>query len=146
MSEASPINITESIQHLKHLQQLNKSSSKKLLMLILIKENPTRGKVKMASELGVAVRTVQNWRQLYAKGGIELLLQENRGKTGGIPDKLFVELTEFIASIPDEQEYRRGKHVAAWLEDKHNIVMSQDALRKYLHRHFGKSQKRKKYT
>lgn len=142
---AKPLNIDviESVKELRALQKKEPSRYKRIQMLILIKDDRNKGKLKLAAEVGVSVKTIQKWRQDYIECGLSKLLADDRGASGIITGNIHDKLVHFITAIPDKQKHRRAESVEAWLHDNFNITMKRGALLRYLHRHFGKSQKRK---
>ncbi len=141
---AKPLNIdvTESVKELRALQKKEPSRYKRIQMLILIKDDRNKGKLKLAAEIGVSVKTIQKWRQHYIECGLSKLLEDDRGASGKITADIHGKLVHFISTIPHAQKHRRAEKVEAWLHDNFYISMKRGTLRRYLHRQFGQSQKR----
>jgi transposase len=81
MAKVKQLVVKESITELKQLLgKHNVTISGRIRMLITIKNNQGKSLSKrdLAQILGVSSSSTQIWRKLYEKGGLELLLKDNR--------------------------------------------------------------------
>ena len=79
MQKPIQVAVKESVSELRLYQKRFPSKFKALQMLIIIRQQGSLSKYKLASLLGSGHSSVLNWRRIYLKGGIEALLIENRG-------------------------------------------------------------------
>ena len=118
---AKSIIIEESIAELEQLQRQSLSHIKpRIEMLILIKTEKASSKQALSLALGMNCNTVQNWRQLYEKGGIKLLVADKRG--GNRKSVIDVATDEAIKTkLSDPNDAPRSfKELQQWV-DKHYL-------------------------
>src|SRR5580698_10383063 len=79
MAKALEVKIKESLAELRQLQKTHPNQRVRIQMLVLIKEEKQQTKDGLAEALGVSNKSVHTWRSNYLKGGMELMLEDNRG-------------------------------------------------------------------
>ena len=79
MRQPIEVKVKETVSELRLYQKRFPSKFKALQMLIVIRQQGSLSKYKLASLLGSGHSSVLTWRRAYMKGGIEALLIENRG-------------------------------------------------------------------
>lgn len=138
---ASPkyIHISESITDLKALLKKSKPNiSVKIKMLIELKKEGENGLSKrlLADRIGVNHNSVQSWKTLYEKGGLEALCQD--GRIGFKPSVISKEEHEAIEKkLRDPNNGLRGyKELQEWIENQFNKTIKYNTLLKYSVRHF----------
>lgn len=139
MSYALNIPVKESISEIrKLLRSVIPFLQPRLKLLLAMKKhnnNPV-SKATLMNETGLCSYSVQSWRTLYAKGGIESLLKHN--KRGFKPSIISKDNHEKLASkLNDPENGIRGyKELHLWAIEEFNIQLSYDTLYKYCVRHF----------
>jgi transposase len=144
MAKAKPIIVKEGVPELKRL--LNRYSatiSTRIRMLIAIKNNEEVdfSKRELGKILGVSSSSIQIWRRLYEKGGLELLLKDNR--VGFKPSVINKEEHEKIeAKLNDPTNRMRGYvELQDWISKEFGKSMKYNTLLKYCGRNFGSKSK-----
>jgi transposase len=144
MAKAKQLFVKESVSELKQL--LGKHSvtiSTRIRMLIAIKNHQDRNlsKRELANILGVSSSSTQIWRNLYEKGGLELLLKDRR--TGFKPSVINKDEHEQIKiKLHDPTNGLRGYvELQAWIVQKFGKQIKYNTLLKYCGRHFGSKSK-----
>ena len=125
MSKAKQIFIKETVTELKKLL-VNRSItiSNRIRMLIIIKNNEGESFSKQAlgKILGVSSSSVQIWRRLYERGGLNLLLKDKR--------------VGFKPSLISEEEHEKIKEK---LHDPTNSLIGYVELQEWISREFNKT-------
>jgi transposase len=137
MAKALLIEVKESAKELKHLSKRHTSTKQKhIQMLLLIKKGKRLSKDSLALALGVSGQSIQTWRTDYLKGGLELILQDQRGgfKQGLITPVIKAKLEKRLSN-PTEG-FTSYKQVQQWLKDTFSIEMKYQALYQFLQRNF----------
>ncbi len=128
--------VKESIKELKSLQKKQPSNYNRLQMLILIKEGVIVSKDGLAAALSVSNKSVHVWRTRYNEGGIEALLEDNRGgKQGQITEKVHQKLATRLNNSKDG--FKSFVDIQQWLKENFDIQMEYHAVNKYIKRKFG---------
>ena len=134
------INIKESTTELKAL--LKKATpliAPRLRMLIEIKKNEDTGisKRELAMMVGVDPNSVQTWRTLYSKGGIEVIVKH--AKTGFRPSVFTkAEHTAIENKLKDPTNGLGGYvELLAWAEKEFKKHIKYNTLMKYSIKNFG---------
>jgi transposase len=129
--------VKESSSELKQLQKNTPSKTKMLAMLLLLKQHPHLPKLSLSLQLGVSDRSIQTWRSNYLKGGITLMLSDNRGgyKKAAITPKVNKALSDRLSN--PKQGFRSFIEVQQWLAAEFGIEMEYHAVNKYVKRKFG---------
>ena len=132
--------IKESLQELKAiLKNAIPMIAPRIRMLMEIKKSATAGisKRELADLVGVNHNSVQNWRTLYAKGGIEAICTHNR--TGFKPSVFTAEEHQAIEQkLKDPKGGLRGYvELLDWVEKEFNKQVKYNTLLKYSIKHFG---------
>jgi transposase len=136
MPKKITINVKESIKELKGLQKKQPSNYNRLQMLILIKEGIIVSKDGLAAALSVSNKSVHVWRTRYNEGGIEALLEDNRGgKQGQITEKVHQKLATRLNNSKDG--FKSFIDIQQWLKENFDIQMEYHAVNKYIKRKFG---------
>lgn len=100
MSYSKVFTIKESVAEIRKLQKAStKIISKRLQVLQVFKRNEAEGisRRTVADEVGVNHNSVQTWRNLYIKGGIEALMSHNN--KGYKPSKINSEQENVLKTI-----------------------------------------------
>ena len=141
MSSPKNFEIKESITELKKV--LKKSSlliGKRVQALIIFKEHEKEGgisKREVANKLGVNHNSVQSWRTMYIKGGMELIISHNKGGkkpsivTPEQDDKLKEKLNTAENNIVGYVELKQ------WFDKEHKTDINYKTLNGYVKRNFG---------
>ena len=139
---ANPLNIEvkETIEELKkHLKRAKPMMVPRIQMLIEIKKNSPDGisKRELAERIGVNHNSIQSWRKIYSKNGIELLLSNNM--KGNRPAILTEQEHQYIENIlKNPTNGLRGyKELLTWVEKEFQKEVKYNTLLKYCIRHFG---------
>ena len=144
MGTTKNIIVTESIDELRRV--LKKSIpfiSPRIKMLIEMKKYQQTGISKrlLADQIGVNHNSIQTWRTMYAKGGIDLLCSHN--KKGFRPSVFTLEENKLIGQkLNDPQNGLKGyTELLDWIEQEFSKQIKYNTLLKYCTRHFGSSVK-----
>jgi transposase len=136
MSKPLKIQVKESLAQLKELQKTEPNKRIRIQMLILIKEEKQQTKNGLAEALGVSDKSVHTWRTNYLKGGIELMLEDNRGgfKVAQITPAMSVRIEKRLSN-PKEgfKSYIEAQH---WINEHFGLKMEYQAVNKFLKRKF----------
>lgn len=140
MSSPKPLIIKETLVHLRKLQKDNiPMIAMRIRALIEFKKNESTGisKRAVADIIGVNHNSIQNWRTVYEKGGIEALLQHNRKE--GRPSSITLEEHKIIEKkLHDPKNGLRGYvELLNWIETEFKKTIKYNTLLKYSIRHFG---------
>lgn len=136
MQQTIQVSVKESVSALRLYQKRFPSKFKALQMLIIIKQQGSLSKYKLASLLGSGHSSVVNWRRVYLQGGIEALLIENRG--GFKKAKITAAAEKKLASrLHNPKEgFRSFVEIQQWLLEEFAIDMGYHAINKYVKRKF----------
>jgi transposase len=140
MSSPKPLIIKETLVQLRKLQKDNiPMIAMRIRALIEFKKNESTGisKRAVADIIGVNHNSIQNWRTVYEKGGIEALLQHNRKE--GRPSSITLEEHKIIEKkLHDPKNGLRGYvELLNWIETEFKKTIKYNTLLKYSIRHFG---------
>ena len=89
MSKPKPVFITESLSELRKLQKQNIpmiADRTRVLIEFKINQDARISKRNVALKVGADPNSVQNWRTMYLKGGVGLILSHER--KGGRPSNI----------------------------------------------------------
>jgi transposase len=145
MSAPKSIQVKESVIVLK---KLLKSTPRlifpRIKMLLEIKKHESMGGVSkrmLADIIGVNHNSIQTWRLLYEKGGIEQLIKYTKNE--GRPTILTAEEHQAIKTkLNDSKNGLRGYvELLDWIENTFNKEIKYNTLLKYTNREFGASVK-----
>jgi transposase len=108
-----------------------------LAMLLLLKQDAHLTKLSLSLQLGVSDKSIQTWRSNYLKGGMTLMLSDNRGgyKKAAITPKVHISLSDRLNN--PKQGFRSFIEVQQWLAAEFGIEMEYHAVNKYVKRKFG---------
>jgi transposase len=131
------VTVKETEKALKGLQRKFPSKVNMLSMLLLLKKQSQLTKLNLATQLLVSDKSIQIWRDNYLKGGIELMLQDNRGgfKKAAITTKVNQALSNRLSN--PKEGFRSFVEVQQWLATEFGIEMEYHAVNKYVKRKFG---------
>lgn len=145
MSAPKSIQVKESVTELK---KLLKSTPRlifpRIKMLLEIKKHETTGgisKRQLADAIGVNHNSIQTWRTVYSKGGIDELIKytKNEGRPTILTDE---EHQAVKAKLNDGKNGLRGYvELLDWIESTFNKEIKYNTLLKYANREFGASVK-----
>ena len=131
------VKVKESVSELRLYQQRFPSRYKVLQMLILLKQQGSQSKYRLAEMLGSGHTSVSKWRTTYLQQGIEGILLENRGghKKGKITPLAEKKLAARLNN--PKEGFRSFIEVQQWLAAEFGIEMQYHAVNKYIKRKFG---------
>lgn len=139
MSAPKIFTIKESLSELKKVQK--KSSpmiAKRVHSLLLFKEHELNGisKREVAQAIGVNHNSIQTWRNLYIKGGIELLLQHS--KKGYKPSVINPEEEQALREqlFNPENGFVGYLELLTWFNDKFGKQTNYSTFKGYVYRKF----------
>jgi len=137
MQQPIQVTVKETVSQLRSYQKRFPSKFKALQMLIVIKQQGSLSKYKLASILGSGHSSVLSWRRIYLKGGIEALLVENRG--GFKKAKITTSVEKKLAGRLNnpKEGFRSFIEIQQWLLTEFNISMEYHAVNKYVKRKYG---------
>lgn len=143
MSSPKSIQVKESVTELKRLlKSTPRLIYPRIKMLLEIKKHETTGGVSkriLADSIGVNHNSIQTWRTLYEKGGIEQLIKYTKNE--GRPTILTENEHQAIKSkLNDSKNGLRGYiELLDWVENTFNKEIKYNTLLKYTNREFGAS-------
>lgn len=129
--------VKESLKELREiqLQQKNNSLINRIQMLILIKQGTCRYQTELREALPYGLRSIVDWIKLYREGGLDNLLNYNRGgnRSAAIQGDIYQDVKALlndpnngITSYIELQEYLAEK----------GVVIKYKALYKFVKHHF----------
>jgi len=131
--------IKESIETLKKLQKKSiPMIATRIRVLIIFKQYEQTGisKRMVADLVGVNHNSVQTWRTLYKKGGIEAVLHYEK-HTGRPSDITPFEHEQIERKLKDPKNGLRGYvELLEWMEQAFNRTFKYNTVLKYSYRHF----------
>jgi transposase len=140
MANSLFIPVKESVQELKALLKKSIPFLKPRIQLLLAMkkngDNPTSKRALM-EQTGLCSYSVQKWRSLYAKGGVQLLLVHNKTgfKKSIIDPKTKMKLEE---KLNDPENGLRGyKELLEWVITEFKSEISYNTLYKFCRKNFG---------
>lgn len=137
MAFAKKLTINESVQGLKKIQ-LNQPPylSIRIQMLVLMKTKDIHTKQGLSDVLGVSANTVQSWKKMYEKGGMEQLLEYNRG--GNKQPVIGQEAdTKILAKLSDPYDAPRSfKELQQWVDENLIKGINYHTLNKHVKRKY----------
>jgi len=140
MSSPKQIIIKETLGQLRKLQKDSiPMIATRIRVLLEFKKSEHIGVSKrvVADLVGVSHNSVQTWRTLYLKGGIEAIVRHE--KKGAKPSKITPEEHTLIEKkLQDPKNGLRGYvELLTWVEEEFNKTIKYNTLLKYTTRHFG---------
>ena len=145
MSASKSIQVKESVNELKNLlKSTPRLIFPRIKMLLEIKKHESMGGVSkrmLADIIGVNHNSIQTWRTLYEKGGIEELIKYTKNE--GRPTILTAEEHQVIKTkLNDSKNGLRGYvELLDWIENTFKKEIKYNTLLKYTNREFGASVK-----
>ena len=145
MSAPKSIQVKESVTELKKLlKNTPRLIFPRIKMLLEIKKHESIGGISkriLADAIGVNHNSIQTWRTLYVKGGIEQLVKYTKNE--GRPSILTDEEHQAIKSkLNDSKNGLRGYvELLDWVESTFKKEIKYNTLLKYTNREFGASVK-----
>jgi transposase len=136
MAKALPVIVKESTKELKSIQRQKPSYYSRIQMLLLIKEGKFITKDALADALKVSTQSVHIWRTKYNAGGIDKLLEDNRGgKPAKITAPIHKQLSNRLNS--SKEGFKSFVEIQHWLQENFGLEMQYQAVNKYIKRKFG---------
>ncbi len=139
MSLPDKLVIKESLETLKKLQKKSiPMIATRIRVLIVFKQYEQTGisKRMVADLVGVNHNSVQTWRTLYKKGGIEAVLHYEK-HTGRPSDITPFEHEQIEKKLKDPKNGLRGYvELLEWMEQTFNRTFKYNTVLKYSYRHF----------
>ena len=138
MGLQSNLIIKESLSELKKLQreQVNIKSEKRILCLILLKQEKFKNQSELASYLGVCRQTLVRWLTQYRKSGISgIVIKPTRNKKSKI---ITPEIHQGLKKkLEDSKNPLQGYwDVQDWVLSEYGVEVKYHWLRQYLINHF----------
>jgi transposase len=135
MAKALPVIVKENIKELRSIQRQKPLYYSRIQMLLLIKEGKFITKDALAEALKVSTQSVHIWRTKYNAGGIELLLEDNRGgKPAQITEQIHQRLSTRLNN--SKEGFKSFIEIQQWLKENFGIEMQYQAVNKYIKRKF----------
>ena len=139
MASAKSFIISESIGELKKLQKASiPMIANRIRALIAFKQNEHAplSKRAVAELIGVNHNSVQTWRTLYEKGGIEAVLfyQKQAGRPSGITKEEHIKIEQLLNN--PKNGLRGYVELLNWMEEEFNRTFKYNTVLKYSYRHF----------
>jgi len=131
------LSISESSVDLKRLQKQHPPYlAIRLQMLLLMKSKCIHSKRGLSDVLGVSANTVQSWKTMYAKGGLDALLDYKRG--GNKPSVISPSNEEKIVSkLSDPYDAPRSfKELQQWVDEHLIKGINYHTLNKFVKRKY----------
>jgi transposase len=137
MRQILAISVKEKLSELRLLQKQYPGKHKAIQMLILLRQKGLLSKEDLATMTGASTQSIHVWRTKYRNGGVEALLQENRGghKKAAITNKVHQTLSKRLNN--PKEGFRSFIEIQQWLEKEFGIEMEYHAVNKYVKRKFG---------
>jgi len=134
MAKALKIKIKESLTQLKEFQKTQRKNRVRIQMLVLIKEEKQQTKNGLAEALGVSNKSVHIWRTNYLKGGIELMLEDNRGgnKVAQITPAMSLHIAKRLSN--PKEGFKSYIEAQQWINERFGLKMEYQAVNKFLKR------------
>jgi len=145
MKPIKQIPIKESLTELEALHKSSKDFLKpRIKLLMILAKDPVTTKSRLAHRLDVAYNSITKWHELYEKGGIDKLLEMNRGKYK-TPDRrtlgFLPEVYQAIETRHKGEPFQTYVELHTWLKAHYFPVIKYSTMIKYLDIHFGESLK-----
>jgi transposase len=136
MAKALEIKIKESLSELKQLQKAHPKKRVRIQMLVLIKEGKHQTKDGLAEALGVSNKSIHIWRSNYLKGGIDLMLEDNRGgyKAAQITPAMSLRIEKRLSN--PKEGFKSYVEAQRWINEQFSLKMEYQAVNKFLKRKF----------
>ena len=139
MSNSKVFSIKESVAEIKKLRsKCTPIVSKRLTALLVFKRNETTGISKMmaSKETGFDQNSIQTWRSLYIKGGIEALIKHNN--IGYKPSLINAEQEAELKTILNNPENGFVGYIElqSWFNEKHKMEIEYNTFRNFIIRKF----------
>jgi transposase len=136
MAKALEVKIKESLAELRQLQKTHPNQRVRIQMLVLIKEEKQQTKDGLAEALGVSNKSVHTWRSNYLKGGMELMLEDNRGgnKVSQITPAMSFRIEKRLSNPKDG--FKSYVEAQRWINEHFGLQMEYHAVNKFLKRKY----------
>jgi transposase len=138
MSRPTNIEVKESVIFLKKLMKKQPAHlSKRVQMLLLIKEGKHSSKHDLAISLCVSANSIQSWRMKYIQKGIEGLLSYHRTsyKKVIITPVIHRAIAEKLANATGA--FTSFEALRAWIAEEYIPYINYHTVNKYVKKHFG---------
>lgn len=141
MKPIEGILIKESLTELETLLKNTPAHIKpRVKMLIALKTNEVLNKSQLAQQLDVAYNSVSKWLALYSTGGIQKILEMNRGLHNFNNPKfqsLTPEIFNAIEVRHSREPFQSYVELHEWLKINHSPAIKYSTLIKYIEAYFG---------
>jgi len=106
-------------------------------MLVLIKQDKVHSKRGLASALGVSDRSILSWKKRYSTGGINQLLQDERGgnKPPIITKKVHRAIEQRLSN--PSAAFRSYKELQQWVSEHYIKNINYHTVRKHVRERLG---------
>ncbi len=132
------LEVKESVEEVKKLYwKLGYHLKPRLKMLLVCLQKDLHSKRQLAEAVGVDKNSIDKWKTLYAKGGLEALLEDKRG--GKRPSLITAVIDEALGkklTHPSEAP-RSFKELQGWVQEHYLADINYQTLRSYVIRKYG---------
>jgi transposase len=138
MAKPLPVEIKESLKELSQLKVKQPGHLKaRIQMLLLLKKKGSMSKTQLATALAINHNSAQTWRKAYQEGGIEKLLQYERGgnKPSIISPKAHKQIEKRLNN--PEGAFRSYTELQQWVDEHFVPGIKYTTVNGYVKRHFG---------
>lgn len=139
MPKYAELYIKESLSELKKLQKQTANYRKKtrIQSLILIKAKKFERRSDLASHLGIGLKTLYRWLEVYKRSGIDSMLTISNG--GARRKRISSDVHKGLEKkLTDSSSPLLGYWDAVlWVEQNYNEKINYQTLRSYMKRHWG---------
>ena len=132
--------IAEDLDELRRRLQTQRQAERKrrLHMLVLFQQDPTRSRLDVAEHLAVHRNTITRWLNLYTEGGLNgLLAIEQRGPKPGqrtLPAPVLEALEE---RLDEEQGFGGYDEIQAWIQREFDLMVPYKSVYNLVRYHLG---------
>ena len=138
MPVVKKLEVTESVEVLKKLHsKVGYHLKPRLKMLLVSLQKDLHSKRQLAEAIGVDKNSIDKWKTLYTKGGLEALLQDNRG--GKRPSLITPIVEEALSKklTHSSEAPRSFKELHGWVQEHYIKEINYQTLRGYVMRKYG---------
>jgi len=138
MPVVKKIAVKESAEELKKLyRKVGYHLKPRIKMLLVSSQKDLHSKQQLSAAIGVDKNSIHNWKTIYAKGGLDALLEDNRG--GKRPSVITPVVDQALGkklAHPTEAP-RSFKELQGWVQEHYIAGINYQTLRGYVIRKYG---------
>jgi len=132
------IAIKEGVSALKSLiKTVGPYKQPRIQLLLLIKSDTVSTKKGLAAALGINQNTAQSWRKRYEKGGLDLLLSDNRGGKETLHHKCHHRCRHLGEIVQRNGFPRSFKELQEWVSINYIPGINYHTVNKHVKRKYG---------